>query len=54
MIYMISLLEKEKKQYSRQMDPVGFQSSPLLTNVELLFRQTNSLVELQYRSIYAT
>ena len=34
----------EEKQYGRQIDPFNFLSSPLLTIVEHLFRQTNSLV----------
>ena len=32
----------EEKQYERQIQACGFKSSPLLTNVERLFRQTNS------------
>ena len=35
----------EENQYGRQIHPLSFQSSPLLTNVEHLSRQTNSLVE---------
>ena len=42
---MTSLLRmKKKKQYGRQIDPFSFLSSPLLTIVEHLFRQTNILV----------
>ena len=43
---MISLpgmkTRNEEKQYGRQVNPFSFLSSPLLTNVEHLFRQTNS------------
>ena len=35
---------KKKKQYGRQIGPFSFLSSPLLTIVEHLFRQANSLV----------
>ena len=34
----------EEKQYGRQIDPFSFLSSPLLTIVEHLLPQTNSLV----------
>ena len=34
----------EEKQHGRQIDPFSFLSSPLLTIVEHLFRQTNDLV----------
>ena len=34
--------QNEEKQYGRQIHPFSFESSPLLTNVEHLFRQTNS------------
>ena len=35
----------EEDQYGGQIHPFSFQSSPLLTNFERLFWQTNSLVE---------
>ena len=45
----------EGKQYGRQIRPFSFKRSPLLTNVEHLFRQTSSYVEKGfYRSIFAT
>ena len=34
--------QNEEKQYGRQIHPFSFERSPLLTNVEHLFRQTNS------------
>ena len=41
---MISSRRNEEKQYRRQIDPfTGLLSSPLLTIVEHLFRQTKSL-----------
>ena len=33
---------KEEQKYGRQLRPFSFESSPLLINVEHLFRQTNS------------
>ena len=33
----------EGKQYGRQIRPFSFKRSPLLTNVEHLFRQTNKV-----------
>ena len=40
-----SARRNEEKQYGRQIHLFTFESSPLLTNVEHLFWQTNSLVE---------
>ena len=34
--------QNEEKQYGRQIHPFSFERSPLLTNIEHLFRQTNS------------